>query len=183
MDSIYNNLLRLLQIWEITVQCESKFDPQAHLCFSDVAVDNALNPSTISIVLKYSKIDQFRKGVKLVMGRTNDDLCPVTALLSYLSHCGNIPGPLFHWVNHTSLSKQKFVKHVHRTLLAANVPAHLHTGHSFCIGAAATAASAGTEDSTIQTLGCWKSLAYLLYIRLNPSHLASLSITMVHCPI
>ena len=63
---------------EITVQCESKFDPQTHLCFSDVAVDNALHPSTISIMLKYSKTNQFRKGVKLVMGRTNDDLCPVT---------------------------------------------------------------------------------------------------------
>ena len=64
---------------EITVQCESKFDPQTHLCFSDVAVDNALDPITISIMLKYSKTDQFRKGVKLVMGRTNDDICPVTA--------------------------------------------------------------------------------------------------------
>ena len=94
---------------EITVQCESKFDPQTHLCFSDVAVDNAMNPSTISITLKYSKTDQFRKGVKLVMGKTNDDLCPVTALLSYLSHCGNAPGPLFHWDNHTPLSRPKLL--------------------------------------------------------------------------
>ena len=74
------------------------------------------------------------------MGRTNDDLCPVTALLSYLSHHGNVPGPLFHWDNHTPLLKQKFVEHVRRALLAANVPAHLYTGHSFRIGAATTAA-------------------------------------------
>ena len=31
---------------EVTVQCESKFDPQTHLCFSDIAVDNALSPNT-----------------------------------------------------------------------------------------------------------------------------------------
>ena len=69
---------------------------------------------------------------------------------------------------HTTI-KVKFVDHVLRhALLAANVPAHLYTRHSFGIGAATTAASAGIEDSTIHTLGQWKSSAYLLYIRLNP---------------
>ena len=153
---------------EVTVQSESKFDPQTHLCFSDIAVDNALSPNTISIKLKHSKTDQFRKGVNLVMGRTNDNLCPVTALLSYLVHQGDHPGPLFQWDNHTPLSKSKFVDHVRHALLAANVPAHLYTGHSFRIGVATIAASAGIEDSTIQTLGRWKSSAYLLYIRLEP---------------
>ena len=128
-------------------------------------------------------MDQFRKGVKLVIGRTNDDLCPVTALLSYLIHHGDASGTLFQLDNHTPLSKPKFVDHVHHALLADNVPAHLYTGHSFHIGAATTAASAGTEDSTIQTLGCWKNSAYLLYIRLNPSYLANLSSTMAQCPI
>ena len=123
------------------------------------------------------------KGVKLVLGRTNDNLCPVTALLTYLSHRGNSPGPLFHWDNQKSLSKSKFVDHVRQALLAANIPAHLYTGHSFRIGAATIAASAGIEDSTIQTLGRWQSSAYLLYIRLNPSHLATLTSTMANCPI
>ena len=127
---------------EVTVQCESKFDPQMHLCFSDIAVDNALSPNTISIKLKHSKTDQFRKGVKLVMGRTNDDLCPVTALLPYLIHHGNALGPLFQLDNHTPLSKSKFVNHVHPALLAAIVPAHLYIGHSFRIEAATTAIAA-----------------------------------------
>ena len=123
---------------EVTVQCESKFGPQMYLCFSDIAVDNALSPNTISIKLKLSKTDQLKKGVKLVMGRTNDDLCPVTALLPYVIHHGDAPGPLFQLDNHTPLSKSKFVNHVHPALLAANVPAHLYTGHSFCIKAATT---------------------------------------------
>ena len=110
--------------WKITVQCESKCDLQVHLCFSDNAVDNALTPSTISIKLKYSKMDQFRKRVKLVLGRANDDLCPVTALLSYLIHHGYAPGTLFKRDNHTPLSKSKFVDHVCCSLLAANVPVH-----------------------------------------------------------
>ena len=77
------------------------------------------------------------------MGRTNDNLCPVTALLSYLIHHGDAPGPLFQWDNHTPLSKSKFVDHVHLALLAANIPAHLNAGHSSRIGAVTTAASAG----------------------------------------
>ena len=81
---------------EVTVESESKFDPQVHLCFSDLATDNAQAPQVISIKLKHSKSDQFMKGVKLVLGRTNDVLCPVTALLTYLSYHGNSPGSLFH---------------------------------------------------------------------------------------
>ena len=80
---------------EITVECESKFDPKIHLPLADLAVDKALAPSVISIQLKRSKTDQVMKGVKLVIGKTNNDLCPVTALLSYLARRGNTPGPLF----------------------------------------------------------------------------------------
>ena len=56
---------------EITVECESTFDPHVHLSFLDLAVDNALAPQIISIKLKRSKSDQFMKGVTLVLGRTN----------------------------------------------------------------------------------------------------------------
>jgi hypothetical protein len=43
-----------------------------------------------------------------------------------------------------------------------------YSSHSFRIGAATTAASAGIPDHLIKTLGRWSSNAYLLYIR-NPS--------------
>ena len=121
------------------------------------------------------------KGVKLVVGRTQDNLCPVTALLSYLMIRGDTPGVLFRWDGHKPLSKSKFLDHVCRALLLANIPAHLYIGHCFRIGTATTAVSAGITDSTIQTLGQWKSSAYLLYVRLSPSHLANLSSTMARC--
>ena len=125
---------------KVTVQCESKFGPQMYLCFQKL---QWIMPfPQIPFPLSWNtQTDQFKKGVKLVMGRTNDDLCPVTALLSYLIHRGDVPGPLFQWDNHT-LSKSKFVNDVHPALLAVNVPVHLYTGHSFCIEAATTAVAA-----------------------------------------
>ena len=139
---------------EITVESASKFVPQIHLSLSDLAVDNTQAPQVISIKLKRSKTDH-----------------------------GDSPGPLFRWANREPLTKTKFVDHVRKGLITANIPAHLYTGHSFRIGAATIAASVGIEDSTIQTLGRWKSSAYLLYIKLNPSHLATLSSTMAKCSI
>jgi len=168
---------------EITVESESNYDPLVHLSFADLAVDNATAPTVISIQLKRSKTDPFMKGVKLVLGRTHNDLCPVSALLAYLTVRGDAPGALFKWVDHKPMSKTKSVLHVRRALHSANIPAHLYSGHGFRIGAATTAASAGIADSTIQTLGRWQSSAYLLYIKLRPAHLANLSSTMAQCPI
>ena len=168
---------------EVTVENESNYDPSVHLSYGDLAVDNAQNPSTISIQIKRSKTDQSRKGFKVYIGSTGDDLCPVAALMSYLALRGDKPGPLFHWKDQIPLSKTKFVEHVRSALMLANLPAHLYAGHSFRIGAATTAATAGVEDSTIQTLGRWQSSSYLLYIRMDPRHMASLSSNLARCSV
>ena len=59
-------------------------------------------------------------------------------------------------------------------LTAAGVDASHYSGHSFRIGAATMASVYGVEDSLIQTLGHWKSVAYLLYVRMPREKLASL---------
>ena len=121
--------------------------------------------------------------MKVVIGRSGNDLCPVSALLLYLARRGNKPGPLFIWKDGSPLSKSKFVTEVRRALSLANLPAASFAGHSFRIGAATTAATAGLEDSTIQTLGRWKSSSYLLYVCLEPCRLISVSATLANCQI
>ena len=46
------------QSGEITVESKSKCDPNTHLLFSDLAVDNANSPSIISLNIECSKTDQ-----------------------------------------------------------------------------------------------------------------------------
>ena len=160
---------------EVTVEKEDKYDPTTHLSFSDVAADSATSPSLISLNIKYSKTDQGRVGCQVVLGKTQDDLCPVTALLEYLARRGTSPGALFQWQDRTPLSKHRFVEEVRKALTAANLPAMEYAGHSFRIGAATTAAAVGLQDSAIQTLGRWRSDCYQLYIKSSPRHLAALS--------
>ena len=150
---------------------------------SDIAVDNSKSPNVISLNIKRSKTDQGAVGIRVVLGRTDNDLCPISALLTYLLKRGDTPGALFQWENRIPLSKTKFVEAIRRALTAANLPAKDYAGHSFRIGAATTAASAGLEDSTIQTLGRWKSASFQLYIRTSPQQLAGVSKTLSKCTI
>ena len=168
---------------ETTVEDEKKYDSSVHLSFSEVSVDNAESPNMISLNIKHSKTDQGAVGVRVIMGRTDDDLCPVSALLTYLERRGSTPGALFQWDNRIPLSKTKFVDATRQALSAANLPAKDYAGHSFRIGAATTAATAGLEDSTIQTLGRWKSTSYQLYIRTSLQQLATVSAALSRCSI
>ena len=160
---------------EITLPQDGRYDPGIHLSYRDVAVDNPGQPRIISLFLRRSKTDQVGKGVKVILGRTGHDLCPVAAVLDYLGSRGSDSGPLFRWSDGRPLTRTRFVEEVRTALQRANLPAKNFAGHSFRIGAATTAAAAGVEDSTIQALGRWKSSAFLRYIRASPKTLAGVS--------
>jgi len=89
----------------------------------------------------------------------------VEVLLAYLSRRG---GPLFQWENGLLLTNSKFVTFISAALEKAGLAAKDFSSHSFRIWAAITAAMSGLEDSTIQTLGRWKSTAFKLYVRSLP---------------
>ena len=80
---------------EIIVPSQDAYDPTAHLSFKDIAVDAPANPTVMEVRIKASKTDPFRKGVNLYIGRTNNDLCPIAAMMAYLAIRGDSEGPLF----------------------------------------------------------------------------------------
>ena len=143
-----------------------------HLCLSDISVDNPASPSVIKVRIKQSKTDPFRKGIDLYVGKTNSDLCLVTAILGYLLSRGNTPGPLFTYQDGSFLTRERLTRALREALAKAGLDASKYCSHSFRIGAASTAAAKGLEDSVIKTLGRWRSLAYLEYVKLPRHQLA-----------
>ncbi len=141
----------------------------------DITVDDIANPSMLKLHLKASKTDPFRKGVDVVVGRTQDKLCPIAATLAYLALRGKGPGFLFQFRDGKPLTKTRFVDAIRSALATAGLNPKDYAGHSFRIGAATTAHSRGLNDSTIQTLRRWSSSAYLVYMKTPKDQLAVFS--------
>ena len=80
--------------------------PTSH---GDLAVDSHTDTRTVKIHLKKSKCDQFGKGADVYLGRTDLDLCPVTALLAYIETRVSGPGPLFVDSSQARITKPWFI--------------------------------------------------------------------------
>ena len=131
---------------------------------ADVQVDSSTNAQSFSVFIKCSKTDAFHKGCFIFLGCGSFPLCPVVSLTNYLHLCGPGPGPLLIYQNGTLLSRSQLSSFLQTTLQSAGIPGKF-SGHSFRIGAATTAARKGLPDHLINTMGCWSSEAYLLYLR------------------
>ena len=163
---------------EITVPSASAFDPSVHLAWGDVAIDAGNPPSKIRVFLKRSKTDQFGRGVTVFLGATGDELCPVAAIVSFAAVRGDAADSFFCFRDGTPLTKSRFVACIRDAMAQAGISTENYSGHSFRIGAATTAAQAGLQDSTIQSLGRWSSTAFLRYIRRPRDSLAQYSCTL-----
>ena len=152
---------------------------QTLLTPADIQVDSRHNPTYLAITLRGSKTDPFGAGCTLYVGRTRSHICPVAAILAYLAIRPPLPGPLFLYADGSPLTRTGLVSAVRSALSGSGADLSRYTGHSFRIGAATSAALAGLPDSLIQTLGRWRSSAYLRYIRTPVSTLTSVSQALV----
>ena len=162
-----------LRAGEFTCTGQDAMNPP--LSPSDITVDSRVNPRLITVYLRHSKTDPFGVGCQIYLGRTDTTPCPVAAVLSYLSLRPSSPGPLFLFQNGTPLTRATLVVHLRTALAHAGIHPSGYSGHSFRIGAATAAAQAGYSDSFIQTLGRWKSAAFVSYIRSSPTDLAAVA--------
>lgn len=163
---------------EVTVPTLSGYQPSTHLSWGDVAVDSHNTPKMVQVKLKRSKTDQLGKGANVFVGRTQCQLCPVAAMLTYMANRGTKEGPFFTFQDGRPLTKPQFTTRIRAALQELGLPYQDYAGHSFRIGAATAAAKAGIEDSTIKTMGRWSSSAFLAYIRTPREQLAQFSPTL-----
>ena len=171
-------LLRVFPLRQITVPSRNTYNSRVHLSWGDVTVDSHSSPSIVRVHLKWSKCEQFGRGVDVFIGCTYDDICPMVALLTYMAQRGQQEGPFFRFRDGFPLTKARFVTRFWAALEEAGVSCCDYLGHSFRIRAATAAAKAGIEDSTIQLLGQWTSSAFFTYIRTPKEQLAVISRTL-----
>ena len=169
-----------LRSGEVCVPSAKEYDSSAHLSIGDITVDSHEKPSVLSINIKASKTDPYRQGVTIYLGASDQLLCPVKALLAYITARGQMPGPLFHFKDGQPLTREKLVTNLRAALSEAGMDPKSYAGHSFRIGAATVAHLNGIDDSTIMTFGRWKSDAYLRCIRIPKEHLAKISSNIAH---
>ena len=164
-----------LRAGEFTCPSWAGFDDSVMLSLVDIAVDSHSNPSHLSVWLKRSKCDPFAQGITLYVGRSYSKLCAVSAVLSYLAVCPQVPSPLFFFQDGSVLSRHRLVSELSNALLSIGLDPSPYRGHSFRIGAATAAARAGFSESLIQTLGRWKSSAFQSYIRTSREQICSVA--------
>ena len=164
-----------LRSGEVCAKSVHTFDPSAELSVDCISVDSIQRPQVVRVHLRSSKTDPFREGVDVHLPHTGDDLCPVVALLAWLIHRGNSPGPLFRFQSGDSLTRPRLVSELRSVVSVFNEDAKRYSGHSFRSGAATMAAVVGVEDSQIKLLGRRKSGAYQHYLKLQGSHLAKIA--------
>jgi len=74
--------------------------------YADIAVGRVSSPTTLRCHLKQSKTDRFHQGIDIFVGKTNNQLCPVAAMMAYLAARGASPGPLLIFKNGRVLSRE-----------------------------------------------------------------------------
>ena len=119
----------------------------------------------VKLHIKASKTDPFRKGCTVTIGATATSTCPLRAVQSYVAlRRGQPPSPAFVFEDGSYLTRQRLTTSLRELLLAAGLDPDHYASHSFRIGAATTAASAGLPDWQIQAMGRWSSDCYRRYI-------------------
>ena len=141
------------------------FSPEINLAVSSVSIDKHPIPDAVFLRIKRSKTDQFARGCSVVLARSDSPICPVAALMAYLTRRGGHEGPLFQFEDKSPLTREKLNAQLQLLIRVAGWQGR-YTLHSFRIGAATTAASLGFPDYLIKALGRWSSEAYQLYIKL-----------------
>ncbi|RXN38248.1 proline and serine-rich 1-like protein [Labeo rohita] len=158
----------------------SAFNPAIHPSLSDIS---AHTPDSLIYTLKKSKTDQFGRSCPIYIFRLNSFISPFEPISEYvLSRYANSSSPqepLFLTENGKMATRLWFNKHFLKVLSTSGISPEHYSLHSFRIGAATSAASAGISDETIRVMGRWSSEAYRLYIHnnLNDLHQAQAHIS------
>lgn len=130
--------------------------------------------NSIQIHIPFSKTDQSGRGTTLMLPAISSPTCPVKLFKSYFDIRPHFQGTFFRHINGDPVTRFQFVSLLKKALLTAGIHSNIYNSHSFRIGAATAAYSAGLDGEDIASYGRWKSNCYKSYIRIPTSNLLSI---------
>ena len=154
-----------LRVSEFTIPTDGSYDLSSHLSLKDVAIDNRKEPRLLQLALKQSKTDTFKQGCKVYVGAIDNIICPIKAVILYLSKWTNQPGLLFITKDGKGWTAAMFRTALKSLLVKFKVDKNYYNTHSFLIRAATSTSLLNVLDSHMQLLGCWWSNAFQQYIK------------------
>ena len=167
-----------LRLSELT--CNGAYSQDIHLSPSDITfLPTWDDPVHFSVRIKASKTDPFRTGQTILIGKSDQTICPLQAMQTYLLVRGSSPGPLFQHFSGNALTREALIAETRQLLALSGLNSLHYAGHSFRIGAATTAASVGLPPWLIKTLGRWSSDCYERYIQCPTPLLSRVSSQLV----
>ena len=130
--------------------------------------------------LSLNTTNPFRQGRDIIDFATDNEMCPMSALTSYLDkrkELSNKSGALFINSQGLPLSRKYFIQLLKLLLQRLGFDDKLYNGHSIRKGAASTCGRLMVEDSLIRELGRWNSDTFNVYIKtdiqsIRKAHLA-----------
>ena len=137
---------------EFTCRGTTSYSPGFYLSVSSLSFEpNLACPQRISFFLQSSETDTFRRGDTLVIACSPSPLCAEKAMLNNFL-LARSQGLLFSFHSRRLLTRKSVVSLLTDTARQAGFPKSSLRGHSFRIGAASTAATAGLSDWLINLL-------------------------------
>ena len=166
----------LLRCSEFSTASRSSFDASYTLLVNDISFSR--DGTIMHVRIKASKTDPFREGCTIRVAAVGTAVCPVSLMRQYLRCHPTGSGPLFVWRSGFFLIRNDIVLLLRRCFPGVT---NINT-HSFRIGGASAAASAGIPDSQIQILGRWSSDAYRRYLHLSDASVHAMCSRLLHSP-
>ena len=99
---------------EFTSPSSTHFNPQVHLCHSDISLTTT---GSLSLQLKTSKTDPFQKGCSIILAPSGRSVCAVRAMHRYLDHQPpHSATPLYFFSSGQFLTRDKVTSILHLLL-------------------------------------------------------------------
>lgn len=165
-----------LRMGEVMVLSDKQYDPDIHLSYLELRVNDRSHLQWLEVHIKASKMVPFRQDVSIYVGTTRRPLCPVANLSAFLVQCEAGNGTLFLFKNGWHLTRTQFVAALRSALQELGIASKWYSGHSFRSGAAKVEFQCEIQDSLIEMLGCWWSSSYLFSVYLDSTSHSNISI-------